>query len=605
MNETTDASAVFAPLWRRKWLILAVAILVAAGSYLYYSRQPSVYSATTQVYLGNGAEEQSQIGAGSGAVKKAVAPNPTTQAALINSSVIKETTRARLHREPQNHVVHAALKGHIRAKSTEKSEFITIEGEAHNARGVVLLVNATAQVYVQRQNAHYRRQVEAAIALTRRQIRRIEAGQAVAQIQAAGATGATGAAGATKGKAPAKSSSDATATIQSATLSAKINQLESDLGVSQVTQVNPAKVKDALLVSPHPKSNALFGFAIGLLLAAFAAYALSRFDRRLRALAAVEEVFQAQVLTALQAVKRPLIDRNGQPAPAYVLREALWRLQTTLRVGATGVTNAAENGGAHTSHTGPRTILCVSADSGDGKSTLIAALALAWAEAGERVAVLEADFRHPVLGRLLGVGGAQGLADVLAGTLTLEQVLQTVRFKRPDAVSVHTPASSPPVPASASMVSTDTPSTVVPIPAPTPAGSAATVVTNTGSVSVLVGGTGVANPPALLSRPETNELVRSLAEDYDHVLIDAPSPLQVSDVMPLLAIVDGIVIVARMGHTRVASAHHLVGLLQRTPSAPVLGVAVNAVSRADIRKYGIYVDAGQYRRGLRQSLIGR
>jgi len=55
-------------------LILTVAILVAAGSYFYYKRQPSLYSATTQVYLGNGAEEQSQIGASGSAAKKAGAP---------------------------------------------------------------------------------------------------------------------------------------------------------------------------------------------------------------------------------------------------------------------------------------------------------------------------------------------------------------------------------------------------------------------------------------------------------------------------------------------------------------------------------------------------
>ena len=57
MNETTDATSIFAPLWRRKWLILAVAIVVAAGSYAYYKRQPTTYQATTQVYLGAAAEE--------------------------------------------------------------------------------------------------------------------------------------------------------------------------------------------------------------------------------------------------------------------------------------------------------------------------------------------------------------------------------------------------------------------------------------------------------------------------------------------------------------------------------------------------------------------
>ena len=256
MNETTDATAILAPLWRYKWLILVVALLVGAGSYVYYRHQPSLYSAVTQIYLGNGAEEQSQLGAGS-AGKRAGAPNPITQAALINSSIVREAVHDRLRRErTTTHAVRAALKGKAKAKGSEKSEFITIEGEAHSARGAALLVNTTAQTYIKRQNAHYRAQVETAIALTRRQLRRIEAGQLQSLL-----------APTSKGNGAAKSSTGAAAAVQTATLSSKINQLEADLGVSLVTQVDPAKPKESVLVSPHPRSNAFFGFAIGLLLA--------------------------------------------------------------------------------------------------------------------------------------------------------------------------------------------------------------------------------------------------------------------------------------------------------------------------------------------------
>lgn len=557
MNETTDATAIFAPIWRRKWLILIVAILVAAGSYLYYRREPALYSSTTQVYLGNGAEEQNQISAsGSNGIKKASAPNPATQAVLINSSIIKEAARDRLRKERRTAVVRAALKGKAKAKSSEKSEFITITAEARNARAVALLANSTAQAYVKRQNEHYRREVEAAIALTRRQVRRIEAGQ----------TPHTS----SKGKASSKSGASTTATLQAATLNSKINQLEANLPVKQVTQVDPATRRQAQLVSPHPKSNAIFGFAIGLLLASIAAYAASRFDRRLRSLSAIEEIYQTQILTALQAVRRPVIRRDGQPAPAPPLREGLWRLQTTLQVGHTA--NANGNGSPGR---GPRVILCVSADPGDGKSTVAGTLALAQAEAGERVAVVEADFRRPAQGRLLGMDGPQGLADVLTGRLTIEEAMQEVSLVRPG-VGVGVPQA--------------------------PTAGTATVVESTGSVSVLIGATMVANPPALLARPAMSELTHTLRGTFDYVLIDAPPPLQVSDVMPLLGMVDGIVIVARLGHTRETSAQRLVQLLQRTPSAPVLGVVANAVSQSDIQKYGL---SGRYKRGWRHKLSGR
>jgi Mrp family chromosome partitioning ATPase/capsular polysaccharide biosynthesis protein len=568
MNETTDATAVFAPLWKRKWLILGVALLVAAGSYLYYRHKTASYSVSTQVYLGNGAEEEAQIGAGSGAGgKKAGSPNPTTQAALINSSITKEAVHEQLRKARKTRAVRAALKGKAKAKGSEKSEFIVIEATARNARGSALLANTTAQTYIKHQNARYRAHVDSAILLARRQLRRIEAGQLDALINSASSSHSNGTS--------SKSSSGASSTIQAATLNAKINQLESDLGVSQVTQVNPAKAKEASLVSPHPRTNALFGFAVGLLLASFAAYALERFDRRLRSLAVIEETFHAPLLAALRVVRRPLILRGGHPTPAFVLREALWRLQTNLRVsGAAGDGHASENGQADA----PRTIICVSPDAGDGKSTLVAALALTWAEAGETVAIVEADFRKPVQSRLLQLSGSHGLADVLTGMVDVDQALQPVALAHaePDA--------------SGTM--------------PDATGSTATLIEAGGSVSVLVGGTKIANPPALLARPATAALLRSLAEEFDHVLVDAPSPLQVSDAMSLLGVVDGIVIVARIGHTRVTSARRLAALMQQTPTAPVLGVVANAVSPSDIKRYGIYGEVGEQKRGLRHALTG-
>lgn len=82
------------------------------------------------------------------------------------------------------------------------------------------------------------------------------------------------------------------------------------------------------------------------------------------------------------------------------------------------------------------------------------------------------------------------------------------------------------------------------------------------------------------------ELLRSLAEELDYVLIDAPPPLEVSDVMPLLPAVDGIILVTRIGHTRDVSAQRLAQLLARTVSAPLLGIVANCVPRKDIERYG-------------------
>jgi Mrp family chromosome partitioning ATPase len=113
---------------------------------------------------------------------------------------------------------------------------------------------------------------------------------------------------------------------------------------------------------------------------------------------------------------------------------------------------------------------------------------------------------------------------------------------------------------------------------------------------VLTSGEAVANPSALLASRTMAGLLGSIGEDFDHVLIDAPPPLEVSDVMPLLHSVDGIVIVVRLGHTRETSAQRLAELLRRTSSAPVLGVVANHVARADIERYGYSSTPGRKRR---------
>ncbi|HEV7162127.1 MAG TPA: Wzz/FepE/Etk N-terminal domain-containing protein [Solirubrobacteraceae bacterium] len=529
MNDTTDATAILAPLWRRKWMILIVALLVAVGSYLYYKRQPTVFQASTQVFLGAGAEEQfTEKGAG-----KSTTINAANQTTIINSIVVEATKRQL--RKTHKHLYKAAASGVVRAKSAEKSQFVTLTAEAPSARAAALLANSVAKTYIKRDQAQYQRGVKAAIEIARRQLRRIETPRVTPGAKGKGST------------------LSATNVIQGATLNSKINQLEAELGIVGVQQVKPATPHNAVLLAPLPKKNAIFGFVIGLVLASIAAFALSRFNRRLRSLADIEAVIQTQVLTALPKVGRPIVQRDGQPTPSRALLEPLRRLHTTLQLG-----NVLEQ----ERQAPPRSVLFISADAGDGKSTLAAGLALVQREAGERAAIVEADFRRPVQAKLLGLGAPRGLADALTGTASVAEALQSVPSHEPEPVVSQ---QAGPGPALATAV------------APSPAGA----------VSVLVGATSVVNPPALTASTAMGEVLRSLGEDYDSVLIDAPSPLEVSDVVPLLGAVDAIVIVARIGHTRETSAQRLLQLLMRTPSAPVIGVVANGVTRKDSERYGI------------------
>jgi Mrp family chromosome partitioning ATPase/capsular polysaccharide biosynthesis protein len=545
MNETTtDAASIFAAIWKRKWLILAVAILVAAGTYEYYKGKARTYSATTQLFLGGSSEQSTLSGQGKPSLS---VRGLADQVGLINSTLIGKPVREELRAKHDL----AAVRGKATAKASGTSDFITITTEARTPKAADDLANAYAQAYIRRQRTEYRKGVQAQLATARGQLRRIEAPAPVAKANGT------------------KAAPNNSTTLQAANLASKISQLETQLSTfTGVQQVGPARAQ-ALSNSTSPRQNAIFGFVIGLLLASVAAYLLTRFDRRIRRLADVEAILHTQILAALPAVKSPAVRPDGRRVPAKPLLEPLRRLYTTLQLG-----NPLDPGGRERA---PRVILFISPDAGDGRSTVIANLARVQSEAGERVAVVEADFRRPTQARLMDVHGQYGLADVLSGKMGLGEAMQSAKS------------------------SLDPSGDGAPAPAP---GSVSTVVESrsVGSLSVLVGGGAVANPPALLAGDAMSDLLRSVAGEFDYVLVDVPPPPEVSDAMPLLQLVDGIVLVARVGHTREVSAQRLAQLLGRTASAPILGAVVNCVPRKDIESYGFsFAPVAQGRRRI----IGR
>jgi Mrp family chromosome partitioning ATPase/capsular polysaccharide biosynthesis protein len=565
MNETTDASAIFAPLWRFKWFILSVALIVAAATYVYYNSKPVTYVAATQVNLANGVEEAGGQPATSEPTRKrgrraaAVSSPYAPQANLANSPVIHQSVVYRL-RATHTPAAEDALRSVPTARIAEPSAIMVISAQGPSAVGAALLANTTAVAFVEHQNAGYVSSTEAAIVTTRQQLRAVELALAANPAATVGPG---------KGNKKSGLSSKTSDILVEASLKTQLNHLEGSFGVTSVRQLGLATARSATALESDPKKNAIFGFFIGAVLAAVAAYTLNRFDRRVRTLAGIEEVFETQVLSALPNVKRPIVYRDGRLAPSPVLNEPLRRLNTTLRLGE------MLNGGQATR---VRSILFLSADAADGKSTVAAGLALVQRDAGEQVSLIEADFRRPVQARLLGTGVSGGLFDVLTGALTFEEALQPVEG------SLDGRRAMEPVGASAAV---------------------ATLVDSrsTGTLSVLLGEQGAPNPPALLGSSAMAALVRSAAEEFDHVLIDAPPPLMVSDAMPLLGEVDGIVLVARVGHTREASAKRLVQLLARNPNASVLGVVANDVSRADMQRYGFSL--GYTHRGWLGRLLGR
>jgi capsular exopolysaccharide synthesis family protein len=175
----------------------------------------------------------------------------------------------------------------------------------------------------------------------------------------------------------------------------------------------------------------------------------------------------------------------------------------------------------------PRTIVITSNEARVGKTTTTVNTAIALAQAGKSVLLIDADMRHPGCAQALRVENTAGLSTYLS--------------------SDHKPA----------MIYHDC---MVP------------------GLDLIPSGPIPPNPSELLSSERTHALIDSLAARYDHVLIDTPPVGLVSDALILAALVDGVILVVKAEETSRR------GILRTTEAlcsvnARILGVVLNAVDQ--------------------------
>lgn len=160
----------------------------------------------------------------------------------------------------------------------------------------------------------------------------------------------------------------------------------------------------------------------------------------------------------------------------------------------------------------PRTVLFTSSQAGEGKSSSCHALALSIARLGRSVIIVDADLRRPNAHRLFGVKNQNGLSNVLAGLLPVEQAIQS---PRKDGVDLLTAGEIPP------------------------------------------------NPSELVNSPQFMKIVTGLADQYDVVLIDSAPVLGIADAVILSTEVAATVFVIEAGRNSIRGATNALSRLRR------------------------------------------
>lgn len=347
-----------------------------------------------------------------------------------------------------------------------------------------------------------------------------------------------------------------------ATLNQQLSQLQilENYPQSGAQQVNPASAPTAP-ISPKPTRDAVFGGAIALLLAVLLCFALERIDRRIKRIDELELLLGTPVLAAVPHTRATASIRGGAAAMDADITEPFRTLRAVVRLAATGEE--------------VKTVLVTSGLAGEGKSTVARNLALAYCETDLSVLVIDCDLRGPVLDIMLtGSVREVGLTDVLAGVAMLEESIVRI------GVRASAPGTAQPFPGE---------------PVPPFQGESVQVAPGERlTIDMLPAGGARTNPATLLETRQFAELLAAMRRRYDVVVIDSAPILPVSDSLPLVSLVDGVVLVARAGVLTRGAAGRLRELIVQAQPRHLLGVVANDFPGSELGTYGMSYYGDRY-----------
>ena len=301
-------------------------------------------------------------------------------------------------------------------------------------------------------------------------------------------------------------------------------------------------------VAPVPAKIVGAGIVLGLLAGLGLAFLQEWLDPRLRTAEEIEDLLGLPIMGVVPSLPDKETPRDRARTmlqhPRSQSAEAYRDVRTVLLASLQSAAAAGEPGQEELDFDG-RTILVTSPQSGDGKTTFSCNLAAAIARLNRRTLIIDADCRRPRLhDYLLDESTEVGLTNVLDGTADIADAIQ------------------------------------------------ATPVAN---LSLLPCGPLPADPAEMLDSEGFYNLLESLADEYDKIVIDSPPVLPVTDARVLGAITDATVLVLRANRSTRRGARHAATALLKT-GANLCGIVVNdaASSRRRFGGSGGYGNYGGY-----------
>ena len=296
-------------------------------------------------------------------------------------------------------------------------------------------------------------------------------------------------------------------------------------------------------VRPNRPRNIEFALAAGLILGIALAFTREALDNSIKNAQEIEKLTTLPTLSIVPLNHSPVLHRSGLfhakrvngangddgyavelavlKKPGAAISEAFRTLRTSVLLS--------------TAERPPQVLLVTSAQPSEGKTATTLNLAVTLAQKGSRVLLIDSDLRRPGLAKALKLRNQNGLAEILTGACEFdESLLQKVE--------------------------------------------------GLDSLSLLPAGPYPPNPAELLCSMKMENLIKTLRDRFDHLVLDSPPVLPITDATILSNLVDGVIMVVECEATTRAALSRACRVIEHA-GGKILGTVLNKV---DVRRDGYY-----------------
>jgi capsular polysaccharide biosynthesis protein len=392
--DSFEAADYVGVLRRRWWIVLACTIIGLVAAFGYLTVAPKTYTATASVTVVPTAADQSNVVAGSRTNNSDV--NLDTEAQVVQSTTVA-TLAGKLMHSPLS---PWALAQQVNVTVPPNSSILDIACKASTATGAATCANDFAKAYLQNRSRNATSYVNGQLDKLQKKINSLNEAQAalrtkIAPLPANSPTRAT-----YENQLKTSQSQTNKLTAQYATVSGLAAQTNGGTVITAATPPGKPSSPKKMLILPS-------GLIAGLLIGLIAAFLVDRRDKRIHSATDVERLLDLPVLLNLPP------GTFGREVSIASPRSRTGQAFTDLAHGVA----AALGEGNHV-------VFVAGATPGPAGSVVAANLAVTLARTHSEVVLVCANMNSTVAPKLLGLGDGEGLAELIAGSATVRDVVQ-------------------------------------------------------------------------------------------------------------------------------------------------------------------------------------